>query len=439
MDASGLVKTVVEQHRRFLSARSEWDAQLQDIKRYIAPGLPNFTHESRDGERPTPRLDDTGVRAARRLIDAIHMAVTPPTLPWAQLAWMDPQMDGVWEYRVSRQESEAATQEAFNQSNFQREIGRFWYGYPTAGTSCLYLEDLQNSGRLRFEAYSVNAVSLAEGAEGRIDTVGREYLMTARAIAERWPAAAENPAVKQEIDAKRSDTKFRILHWVGPNDDLAPLRYKSLKYLSLVVLLERGGDALLNAPEGQYQGYEEFPIFVGRYYTMPGETLGRSPAFDCLDDVKVLQRIQYYIDLAIPAAINPPLKDREGNLQRKSGGVDNPTIKPGDYVTFEQPELCTPLIVPANFNAADMALEEKRQAVLDQFFWDELNLRPEKKYMTAFEVQQVRGIANELLAKQISSIKEDVLDPMMERVVNILLRAGKIQLPAAVVTGERPW
>jgi len=84
-------------------------------------------------------------------------------------------------------------------------------------------------------------------------------------------------------------------------------------------------------------------------------------------------------------------------------------------------------------------LEEKKQAVLDQFFWDELNLRPEKKYMTAFEVQQIRGIANELLAKQISSIKEDVLDPMMERVVNILLRAGKIKLPMSMITGERPW
>jgi len=439
MDASGLVKTVVEQHRRFLATRSEWDSQLQDIKRYIAPGLPNFTHESRDGEKPLPRLDDTGVRAARRLVDAIHMAVTPPTLPWAQLAWADPALDQVWEYRESRQQSEGTVQEAFNQSNFQREIGRFWYGYPTAGTSCLYLEDLNNAGRLRFEAFSVNAVSLAEGAEGRIDTVGREYTMAARAIAERWPAAREVPAIRQEIDAKRGDTRFRILHWIGPNDDLTPMRHKGLKYLSLVVLLERGGDQVLNLEEGKYQGYEEFPVFVGRYYTMPGEVLGRSPAFDCIDDVKVLQRLQYYYDLAIPTAINPPLKDREGNLQRKSGGVDNPTIKPGDYLTFEQPELCTPLIQPANFSAAEVGLEEKRQAVLDQFFWDELNLRPEKKYMTAFEVQQVRGIANELLAKQISSIKEDVLDPMMERVVNILLRAGRIRLPAAVVTGERPW
>jgi hypothetical protein len=137
--------------------------RYQALHRALAP---NFPHESRDGEKPLPRLDDTGVRAARWFVDAIHMAVTPPTLPWAQLAWTDPALDRVWEYRVSRQESEGTVQESFNQSNFQREIGRFWYGYPTAGTSCLYLEDLNNAGRLRFEAYSVNAVSLAEGAEG---------------------------------------------------------------------------------------------------------------------------------------------------------------------------------------------------------------------------------------------------------------------------------
>ncbi len=146
------------------------------------------------------------------------------------------------------------------------------------------------------------------------------------------------------------------------------MRHKGLKYLSLVVLLERGGDQVLNLEEGKYQGYEEFPVFVGRYYTMPGEVLGRSPAFDCIDDVKVLQRLQYYYDLAIPTAINPPLKDREGNLQRKSGGVDNPTIKPGDYLTFEQPELCTPLIQPANFSAAEVVGGEAPGGA-DQVFW----------------------------------------------------------------------
>lgn len=416
------IERIIQQHGKFQADASNTYTQLDDIRKYVAPGLPLFLGERTPGDKDYPREDDTAVHASRTLGNSLHMAVTNPSLDWFSLGYVQDENESDAAKQRFRQDTEFKIRNALVHSNFQREVQKWWYIYPSAGTAILYLEEFED--RLRFEAFSPNKVSFWESRDGRVDALAREYKMTARSLVQRWPQAANVDKVRSALDGNRWTDEFTVLHFVGKDDDVQ-VRHAGLTYASLVILLD--DKIALNAEGGAFPGYEEFPYYVGRFYQVDGEVFGRSPAWDSLEDVKVLSRVQHLYDKAIPFAINPVLKSKTGNIQGKSQKGNE--LVPGEIVNCKDPDQLQPLVIPTNFGMAELDVEKRRQAIRNQFWTDQLEIYPEKKYMTASEVERRASQVNQILAPQVAGVIEDVLDPMFERIYGILKRRGEIETP----------
>ncbi len=424
---SQIIDGILARHRRNLADRANLDQRLEEIRQYIDPHLPPFTTIPIFGDDYPPRLDDTAVDAAGKYAQAIHRAMTPAGIGWIQFEPIDPQWGDDWGMRKRASDAERAVANGLDQSNFQAEIEPFWRMYATAGTAFVDLYDRENRGGYHFRAYSSVGVSLFDDAEGRVDARGREVEMTARQIAAKgWQIAGTK--VQQSIDSNRPDDKYKVLHWVGPDDDIQTLRHKGMKYVSLYILMD--DKHLLNPGEGgRLEGFEEFPTFVGRHTRVAMDNLGRSRSFDILARVKELNWICNLWRQGIELSVLGFFKNKEGNQWTSKTGADQQRIRGGDIVYFPRPDDLQPMNAPGNYGLAYQEIQTRQEQIKEHFFYTILTQRMQKYNMTQLEVLQAQRQEADTLAQQLSNGYNDVLVPMAERLLEIKMRAGEVEWP----------
>ncbi len=422
-----LIDGIIARHQRALADRTNLDSQLEEIRQYIDPHLPPFTSTPIVGDDFPPRVDDTAVDAAGKYAQAIQRAMTPAGIQWIQFEPTEPRWGEDWGVRERISEAERAVINGIDQSNFHAEIEPFWRTYATAGTALIDVYDYKNRGQFQFSSYSTVGVSLFDDAEGRVDARGREVEMTARQIQQRgWKITGTK--AERAIQEKRIDEKFKILHWVGPDEDMQTLRHRGMDYVSLYILLD--DKHLLNPGEGgRLEGFEEFPTFVGRHTRVAMDNLGRSRAFTILARVKELNWLCSLWRRGIELAIMGFYKNAEGNEWTSKTGSEQNTIRGGDILYFEQPDRLEPMNAPGNFGLAFEEINTRQEQIKEHFFYTILTQRMQKYNMTQLEVLQAQRQEADTLAQQLSNGYNDVLVPMAERLLSIKMRAGEVDWP----------
>lgn len=424
-----ILNEILQRHESNLAERSMLNSQLEEIRQYVDPTLPTFTSLPVAGEDLPPRLDDTAVDAAENYCRAIHRAMTPAGLAWVQFEHEDPQWDWDWSQRQRLSRAEQVIQNSLDQSNFQAAMQPFWKMFGVTGTAFLHIDDRGNQGRFWFDAYSTAGVSFWDNADGLVDTIGREIVMTARQISQKdwnWQGV---PEIAEAMNSGKKDHKFTVLHWIAPNENGWRMRNSSQKFVSLYILKGANQSTVLNERDGRFEGYEEFPVMVGRQIRVACDNVGRSRAFSIMGRIKELNYICALWRKGIELSILGFFKNRDGNEWNKTG--DPTKINGGDILNFEQPDMFEPAFAPVNYGLAYQEIQTRQEQIREHFFWQELNLRREKYNMTTMELMQAQTQQSDLLAQQLSGAYDEVIRPMMERLLAIKMRSGEIEWPRA--------
>jgi hypothetical protein len=282
------------------------------------------------------------------------------------------------------------------------------------GTSNLFVEE-STKGVINCINVPIGSFTIAEDAEGMVDTVYREWEWTARQCEQKWGREALSKAMCDACDSKNSaeaDRKFTIIHAVYPR------RTKDTREGQVVGKLRPIASC-----------YYEMPHCCGRLLRSNGELYGRGPGLDKLVNIKLANRMKLDLLLALEKQVKPSWLMPDDNSSRpdnRPNGVtywdaSNPANKP-EQIRNE-----------ARVDFAMEGLKSEQSAIREGFFVNMFqmlsNADQMKRDKTAFEVSQLVQEKLLMFSPLFARITQEKLNVFMRRVFGICMRAGVFAQP----------
>jgi hypothetical protein len=306
------------------------------------------------------------------------------------------------------------------------------------GTSGLWIGEKVGEG-LFYKTPHLAELFIDDDYCGQVGRVHRLYCTT---ILNAWReieasgrgGTLSDKSMKKLEDPKARHDEIEILHVVRPNAEYEPgyLGPKGMPIESLYI--EVDSKHLIRR-----SGYYSMPIPVSRASTMPGDPWGRSPAMKVLATVKGLQVMARTIIDAGNKSVDPPL------LFNDDSDITKIITKPGGAtaggVDDQGRQMVHPLYTGAQLPIG-LEMQQSERATVQRVFLEEfyrLITNPSDR-MTATQVIEQLNKEGVLIAPFAGRRETEKLGPMIDRELEIMMRAGAIPpLPdEAKEAGARP-
>lgn len=386
-------------------------------------------HNSTPGIKRTRRVyDSTAMQAVHDLAAAFQGTLTNPATVWSKLRFRKESLNDNETTVQWLEEVNSLIHNKFNESNFNTEIAKGYQSFVSLGNMALFLEENDSLNGFRFTAVHIAQVAWTEDKNSIVDTFFRKFSMSAKQAHEKWGNILHRNILRAV--EKEPDKEFEFLHAVLPRDpaliklnDLGLAPGESRPVASVYVDMTH---SLLV----EELGYYEMPVFVARWSLMPNEKYGRGPGHLALPDTRTLNKLKQRGLEAIDLQVRPPIfanqRDVFGQLDLRPGGISIV----GNHQGIRE------FVSQARTDVLQFSTEDLKLSIRNIFFLDKLLLPPrnETGEMTAFEVSQRVEQMQRVLGPVLSRLNHELLNPLIERSFQILLRSGQLpELPAELV------
>ncbi len=372
--------------------------------------------------------DSTAVFAAQSLAASIHGNLTSASQKWFELKFRAKNLNDIDEFKIWLEDVTNIIYSAINNSNFDVEIAEAYLDLVGYGTACLICE-LDDDG-LNFSAVSIRDLYFEENHKKQVDKFYRRIQWTPAQIISKFGDNVPARIAKLAEDSSAAHQKIEIIFCIYPREskkdiDLGkPLAAKSRPFGYKYVL--KGGAEMV----GEEGGYYEMPAYVARWRKTAGSKWGHSPAAFTMGDILTLNQVKEATLEAAAKAIDPPSLVEEdnlvGDLDLQRGGMSVVRDKDGIRV-YES---------GSRFDVSNLEISMLTESIQKAFFQDQLQLK-ESPAMTATEASIRYELMQRLMGPSFARVKTDLLDPLIQRVFNILYREGKLpELPSGLTSSE---
>lgn len=286
-----------------------------------------------------------------------------------------------------------------------------------------------------YRAWGVKHLKIAEGADGRVDTVYIEFKWPLHMIAKEYGIEKMSSKLQELYKNQKFDEEFSILIAIEPRRTTAVgARGKdAMPFESCHIELET--EHALR--EG---GFTEMPIKVGRFFKLLGEDYGRSPAMDALPDVLEANTIWEAVTIAIEKTLDPPLgvlddgKLGGSEIDTSAGAINvfNISGRAGDKNPI------FPLFTVGETKQSVQLLEQLSNSISNHFFLDRLLDFNNETRMTLGETNLRNKLRNSTLGGIYTRQIVEVISQNIQRTFNILLEAGEFGYPASDPRAQEP-
>ena len=414
-EADQMAVTLLKRLSTLETQRQTWEDLWQDIADYVVPRKADITVNRSPGDKRTDRLfDATAVHAAELLSASLHGMLTNASTPWFSLRYRDPAFDAD---DTAKEWLEGATEvmyQAFARSNFQEQIHELYHDLITFGTGIMLVERDEEK-KIRFSTRHISECFLSEDDQGRVDTVFRKFKISARAAYARWGSS-----VGQRIEKMAEKDPYEevtLVHVVRPRDerDITQVDNMNMAYQSCYL----NPDEKIVLSES---GFDEMPYLCPRYLKSSFELgYGRSPASSALPDIKMLNKMSEVTIRAAQKQVDPPLMVPDDGfmlpIRTVPGGLN--FYRSGTRDRLE------PLQIGAN-NPLGLNMEEQRRdAIRQAFYVDQLIMGTGGQTMTATEVIQRTEEKMRLLGPVLGRLQAELLQPLIDRCFHLLQKQGE--------------
>ncbi len=316
--------------------------------------------------------------------------------------------------------------------------------FGTSGLGVFENEELETKKNvpIRFTAWNVKTMQIAENRWGIVDTVYNETEPTISEAVDEFGYENLSAKSRRLFDANKGEIeKVKILHAIEPRRERSPTKFGNKNMPVASIHIELGGsDKILKE-----SGYESMPVKVVRFSKLLGEVYGRGSGGNALPDAIELNAIWEAVTIASEKTLDPPLGvlndgDLTPIIDTSAGGltVFNITGRFGN-----QPPVF-PLFTVGELKSVEPLILKLTESLSNHFFLDRLLDLNNETRMTFGEAQ----IRNELRAASLGSvytrqIKEGLV-PVIDRTVEILFKKGllgvmpnSIEAEEAIVLGKK--
>ena len=412
--------------RQMEENRQDYLKRWKAIRDYQLPYIGCFddTADTTDyaRRRDTNIYHSVAWQANQSFAAGVMSGLTPPSRQWFRLIWSNDTMKNHPEAGELLDKRMNILQDVLLKSNFYNAIHSSYLELAFGQAPLAIFQDADTG--VHFVPFTVGTYMMENGPDGIVDTFCTKYEMTARQLADKFGADRLPSSIRAELENGGVKTKHKLWWLVEPNrfhDRNKEVMDKyHMKYLSLYWLEEGEKDFL------DIGGFQEWPIPVARYLVTGSETYGKGPGWFAEGDSKGLQKLEKDDIIAVELGIKPPMAASATTAKQ---GIN---LTPGSYTVVERNEPVTPLF---NVNVNLQHLQEKildlqdrikRAYSADLFMMLE---RLEDKNMTAQEVLQRKQEQLQQLGPVVQRLQFEFLRKIIERVYNILDRAGILPQP----------
>lgn len=404
---------------------------LDRIDNYLIPNQASTMNvqggETTLGSKRTQKIfDSTGPLAVRDLAAILFSTMSPPTKSWTRIAASNPKLNNNTNVSKWYDEVTKLIHSSLSESNLYKAIGTGYITYASNGNMVIFHEE-RKKGRngeykgVTFGNLPVSQCAWSENSEGLVDELYRKVRMTARQVFEKFPDKAPEHVIKQ-LDINPNEEVI-VIHCIYPRkpsevkpNALGVYEAKNRKYGSYFI--EQSTGTIL-----EEDGYNEFPIYVCRFDTLPGEVIGRGPGHVALPDVITLNETVGDIRGASKLAVRPPYLATARNIM--SNNLD---LRPNGMTYVRRIADIQQLKSESRFDVGQLEVGDLRDQVRRIFMLDKLLLPPRQETgeMSAFEIARRIEEAQRVLGPVPSRIESELLKPLIIRQFRIMLEAGAL-------------
>ena len=428
MPADKTAVTLMRRLDRLQEQRSTWEAHWQEITDFMRPRKADITKKSQTpgAKRSELIFDGTAINAAELLSASLHGMLTNMSTPWFSLRFTNPAMNGEDEAKEWLESTEDVLYAAFHRSNFQEQIHELYDDLILFGTGVMLVEPDEDT-TFRFSTRHIAECFLAEDQKGRVDTVYRKFRMFARAAVNQFGADKVSDKILK-TEERDPYEQVTIVHVVMPRDDRDKGKIDKVNKPFASYYLEP--DERKRLSEG---GFDELPYVVPRWLKSSYELgYGRSPSMNALSDTKVLSKMSEITLRAAQKQVDPPLLVPDDGfmlpIRTVPGGLN--FYRAGTRDRIE------PLNIGANQPLGLNMEEQRRNAIRQAFYVDQL-IMSQGPQMTATEVLQRTEEKMRLLGPVLGRLQAELLQPLISRCWNIMLRNKQLPEAPSYVANDR--
>lgn len=386
-----------------------------------APSSPAGRGARRDGML----IDNTPLLAARTLASGMMAGISSPARPWFRLRLAG---HGPDDRRLNEAPGLAAWLETvekrllqvFARSNLYNCLHTLYGELGVFGTAALWVDE-DEEDVVRGYALTAGEYWLASSRRLAVDTLYRTMWWSARQIVDTFGRDAVSPRILASYDQGRFDDSYEIVHAVEPDSDASVF---SFPWRSAWFERAAGGER----PLLRLGGYAEFPCMAPRWEVCGSETWGSGPGWVALGDAVQLQSLQAAKAEAIDKQLRPPLIGPAG-LGHEAG-----PLLPGSVTYVTDPSgqgfrAAYDVRIDLSHLAADIA--ETQGRIRGAFYADLFLMMAdsERTQVTAREIDERREEKMLMLGPVLERLHDELLDPLIRRVLAIMARNGLIPAP----------
>lgn len=425
--------------RRFRDLKEEakkWMPLWQDLQAYIDPARGRFLDKPNSGDKLNHQklLDNTPTRANTTLASGMLSGLTSPSRPWFKLGLSDPDLNKFAPARRWLDDVQERMMAVFSKSNIYNSLHSVYQELGQFNTAAMILlEDYENVIRAR--TFTAGEYYLGSGPDLRINTFAREIWMTIGQMKELFGYDNLSASSQKLYDNNQLYEWRKVYHMIEPNDGRQPGKKDAQNMPFRSVYWEEGAedDKFLRV-----SGYEEFPVFAPRWDVVSSDIYSRNgPGAHALGDCKGLMKSRKDYFMILDKIADPPL-NAPASLQTK-GGVN---FLPGgvNYVGdgMENTKVEPAYTIAPRLQEITMDIQDLRNAIKETFFVDMFLMlaNSDRRQITAREVAERHEEKLLMLGPVLERLESELLDPLIGRTFNVMLRAGLIPPPPQELQGE---
>lgn len=426
MQTGEIVDDILHGFPAVQAKRMPWESTWREVDERVNPlGQGGFSQKSAGGVRGMEIFDHTASLGLDRFTSAYTGMIIPRGERYQQVSTTDPDLNEDPEMQAWL---EHATDRLFAaryspQAGFDPEANMCIRSLGSYGSAPFWVDHWEGRG-LFYKTFHLSEVYVEEDFRGRIDTIYREYELTARQAAQEFGRDNLTPLIARA--SNHPDTKFKFLHVVRPRVDRDPQRldFRRMRFESRYI-------SLADKMQIREGGYTSQPMAFSRYVTAPREIYGRSPAIQVMGSIRTVNAIAKTLLRAGHKAVDPPLLVPEdgvlSQIQNMPGGINV------GGMGFDGQAMVQPLHTTGQLPIGMELLNNEREPIRDAFLEKVWSLVLERKdRMTATEVLEISRMQGMLLAPMASRQETEWQGVQTERELDILVSSGFIRPPPPV-------
>ena len=393
-----------------------------------------LTDTNKGDKRHQKIINSIAIRSLRTLSSGMMAGLTSPARRWFRLSSSDQEVSEFRSVKDWLFQCEERMRNKYNRSNLYNILPGFYKELGAFGTAAFsMLEDPQET--FRFYPFTIGSYWIGLNYNLVPDTFSRQFRMTARQMMAQFGRDNVSQSVRSLYDAGNTEAWVDMIHMVRANEsrDASMADNRNMRFRA-GYWEQSAGDYDQYARQ---EGFNEFPLLIARWDVTGEDIYGSSPGMDALGDMRAIQLQEKRKAQALDKVVSPPMvADATTRLGR------GPSLLP-DGITFVSNLQNGGGLRPAyevrpDLNAIreDIYAMEKR---IEQAFYSDLfmlTINSDRRDVTATEIAERHEEKLMALGPILERLNDEVFDPLIERTMGIMFRAGELPPPPREMQGQ---